>query len=199
MLTQRIARQGFVDRPASSAADAARLTGGLQAQDPQASRLGVRSRAQDLTEADVLRAIEVERSAVRTWLMRATIHLVAADDVVWMTRLLGPAIARKFRKRWLDLGLTDDVLARAVAALPEILAGGPRTRHQVVAALAWTSTAAPATRSATSHQGAACDCCRSSTTTSSATASVTCSLTRQTGRTSTPAASSDRPCYSTGG
>jgi len=47
---QRIARHGFADRPASSVADAARLTGGLQAQDPQASRLGVRSRAQDLTE-----------------------------------------------------------------------------------------------------------------------------------------------------
>ena len=75
---QRIARHGFADRPASSVADAARLIGGLQAQDPQASRLGVRSRAQDLTEADVLRAIEVERSVVRTWLMRATIHLVAA-------------------------------------------------------------------------------------------------------------------------
>jgi len=57
MLTQRIARQGFVDRPASSAADAARLTGGLQAQDPQASRLGVRSRAQDLTEADVVKRL----------------------------------------------------------------------------------------------------------------------------------------------
>lgn len=136
VLAQRIARQGFIDRPATSTADAARLTGGLQAQDPQASRLGVRARAQDLTEADVLRAIDVDRSVVRTWLMRATIHLVPADDVRWMTRLLGPVIARKFSKRWLDLGLTADVLARAVAALPDILGGVPQTRHQVVAALA---------------------------------------------------------------
>lgn len=136
ILAQRIARHGFVDRPASSVADAARLTGGIQAQDPQASRLGVRSRAQHLADSDVRHAIDVERSVARTWLMRATIHLVAADDVVWMTRLLGPAIARKFRKRWLELGLTDDVLARAAAQLPDILAGGPLTRQQVAVALA---------------------------------------------------------------
>ena len=133
---QRIARHGFTDRPASSVADAARWTGGLQAQDPLASRLGVRSRARELTEADVLRGIQVDRSVARTWLMRATNHLVAAEDVGWMTRLLGPAIARKFSKRWLDLGLTKDLLERAVALLPDVLTDGPRTRREIVAALA---------------------------------------------------------------
>jgi hypothetical protein len=133
---QRIARHGFVDRPASSVAEAARLTGGLQAQDQQAARLGVRARTKNVTEADVVRAIAVDRSVVRTWLMRATIHLVAAQDVAWMTRLLGPAIARKFRTRWRQLGLTDDLLARAFAQLPDILASGPQTRHEVAAALA---------------------------------------------------------------
>jgi len=108
----------------------------LQAQDPQAARLGVRSRAAGLTETDVLRAIDVERTVVRTWLMRATIHLVAAEDVVWMARLLGPANARRFRTRWRDLGLTDDVLADTVAALPEVLTAGPRTRREVASALA---------------------------------------------------------------
>jgi hypothetical protein len=132
--TERTTRHGLLDRPASDVADAARCTGGLQAQDAQASRLGVRARSERLTEADVLRAID-DRSVVRTWLMRATIHLVAADDVRWMTRLLGPAIARKYAKRWNDLGLTADLLERASAELPDVLAGGPLTRKQVVAAL----------------------------------------------------------------
>lgn len=135
ILTERIVRHGFVDRPAATVADAARLTGAIQAQDARAARLGVRSRAHGLTEADVVRAIE-NRTVVRSWFMRATVHLVAAEDLGWMTRLLGPAIARKFRKRWADLGLTEDLLDRAAAALPDILAGGPMTRPQVVAALA---------------------------------------------------------------
>ncbi|MEP7019064.1 MAG: winged helix DNA-binding domain-containing protein [Pseudonocardiales bacterium] len=135
VLSQRVARHGFAERPATTVAQAAALTGGLQAQDPLASRLGVRSRAQGLTETDVLRAIE-DRSVVRTWLMRATIHLVPAEDVGWMTRLLGPGIARGFAKRWLNLGLTDDLLESAFAALPDVLAAGPLTRREVVAALA---------------------------------------------------------------
>jgi hypothetical protein len=135
ILGERIARHGFVDRPAASVAAAARLTTAIQAQDPQAARLGVRARAQGQTEADVAQAIE-DRSVVRTWLMRATIHLVAAEDVVWMTRLLGPAIIRKYRKRWRDLGLTDKLLDRSAAALPEVLAGGAMTRQRITAALA---------------------------------------------------------------
>lgn len=132
---QRLTRHGFAGRPSTTVAQAAGLTGGLQAQDPQASRLGVRSRAQDVTEVDVLHAIE-ERSVVRTWLMRATIHLVPAEDVGWMTRLLGPGIARSFAKRWADLGLDHDLLARAVAVLPDVLDDGPCTRREIVAALA---------------------------------------------------------------
>jgi hypothetical protein len=136
VLGERIARHGFADRPATTVAQAARLTTALQAQDPQAARLGVRSRAAGVTEADVVHAIDVERSVVRTSLMRATIHLVDADDANWLTALFGPAIARKFQKRWRELGLTPGLLSAAMDVLPEALAGGPRTRAQVVASLA---------------------------------------------------------------
>jgi hypothetical protein len=147
---ERMTRQGLVDRPAETVTDAARLTGGLQAQDPQASRLGVRARSRHRTEADVLRAID-QRTVVRTWLMRATIHLVAAEDVVWMTRLLGPAIARRFAKRWTDLGLTPQLLDRTAAALPDVLAAGPLTRRQVVTALAERGVELPPDDQAASH------------------------------------------------
>jgi hypothetical protein len=89
-----------------------------------------------VTEADVFHAMDVERSVVRTSLMRATIHLVAADDAKWLTAMIGPAIARKFQKRWRELGLTPELLSAAMDVLPEALAGGPGTRAHVVAALA---------------------------------------------------------------
>ncbi len=83
----------------------------------------------------MLAAIE-RRDVVRTWLMRNTIHLVPAEDVRWMTALLGPMIRRRFETvRWPQLGLTPDVLQRAAGAAPEILAGRALTRHELADAL----------------------------------------------------------------
>ena len=132
---ERITRHGFADRPARSVAAAARLTTAIQAQDQLQARLGIRARAADLTEADVVAAI-ADRTVVRTWVMRATIHLVDSADVRWLTRLLGPSFAARFRKRWLDIGLTPDVLGRTADALPAVLSDGPRTRAEIVAGLA---------------------------------------------------------------
>jgi hypothetical protein len=50
--------------------------------------------------------------------------------------LIGPVIVRKFRTRWRQLGLSDALLDRIVAALPAVLADGPRTRREIRAALA---------------------------------------------------------------
>lgn len=135
LLGERIARHGLGSTRVDSPAAATALTAAVQAQDSLAARLGVRVRATDITDADVVQAIETDRTIVRTWLMRGTIHLVHARDLRWMVRLLGPAVARKFRTRWRQLGLTDDVLERAVAALPELLADGPRNRHEIRARL----------------------------------------------------------------
>ena len=135
LLGERIARHGLGSTRADSPASATALTTAVQAQDSLAARLGVRVRATKVTDVDVVHAIETDRTIVRTWLMRGTIHLVEASDLRWMVRLIGPAVARKFRTRWRQLGLTDDVLERSVAALPELLADGPRDRHEIRAAL----------------------------------------------------------------
>ncbi|MGH8861164.1 MAG: winged helix DNA-binding domain-containing protein [Jatrophihabitantaceae bacterium] len=129
-----MARHGFADRPCRTVADAAARTIAIQAQDLFQARLGVRARSTGLTDAAVLDAL-AGRTVARTWLMRNTIHLVAADDLRWLAALLGPMIRRRFAKRWPELGLTPDVLARAEAIAPDLLAGGPLTRHELAAAL----------------------------------------------------------------
>src|SRR5579875_2431831 len=134
LLGERIARQGIATRPARTVPAAAALTGAIQAQDNVASRLGIRARSANVREADVLAAIS-NGTVARTWLMRGTIHLVDAADVRWLVRLVGPSVQRRFRSRWRQLGLTDDVLARGLELLPELLAGRALTRHEVVAEL----------------------------------------------------------------
>lgn len=70
---------------------------GLQAQEAPAAFLSIRPRSHNLTVANVKHAIEVERSVVRTWGMRGTLHLVAADDLGWMLSLFGPVFSKRTR------------------------------------------------------------------------------------------------------
>jgi hypothetical protein len=113
-----------------------RAVAGLQAQDTPASRLAVRPRSTGLDQDAVRRACDQDRSVVRTWAMRGTLHLVAAEDVGWLVALLGPGFAAAGRRRRLQLGLDDDLCERALEALPAVLAGGPLSRADLVSALA---------------------------------------------------------------
>jgi hypothetical protein len=132
----RLRAQRLAGRRPGDVAEVARAVGGLQAQDTPASRLAVRARSTGLDEAAVRRACDQERSVVRTWVMRGTLHLVAAEDAGWLVALLGPGFAAGNRRRRLQLGLDDARCERALAALPAVLAGGPLSRAGLVAGLA---------------------------------------------------------------
>jgi hypothetical protein len=110
--------------------------GGLQAQDTPASRLALRPRSSGLDEAAVRRACNQDRTVIRTWAMRGTLHLVAAEDAGWLVALLGPVFADAGRRRRLQLGLDDGVCERALERLPAVLGGGPLSRDELVRRLA---------------------------------------------------------------
>lgn len=136
-LIERMTRQGLAQRSAGGAAQVAAAALGLQAQDAAASRLGVRARNSSLDEAGVVHASEVERSVVRTWLMRATVHLAAAEDVRWLVALCGPMIERRFANvRWRQLGIDHRVIEASIPLAHEVLAGRQLTRHEFAAELA---------------------------------------------------------------
>lgn len=143
VLGERVARQGFVTRPARTVVEAVRLTTAIQAQDAAAGRLGVRPRSTGLTDAEVRHALEGERSVVKGSLLRGTIHLVAAEDLRWLTALVGPVVARSSTRRWDGLGLTSALLTRCTDALPEVLAGGPLTAREVADRLRWRGIPVP--------------------------------------------------------
>jgi hypothetical protein len=112
---------------------------GLQAQEAPAARLSLRARsspAAGLTDA----AVEAERAEarrlVRTWAMRGTLHLLAAEDAAWLLPLLGPRFVRATRKRRADLGLDEAASQRAVVVIRRALADlGPQTRAELRAHL----------------------------------------------------------------
>jgi len=155
VLALRTRAQRFTGaRGGGSAPDVAEVVAavvGVQAQAVAPARLGVRVRSTGLTVAAVVQACAVERSVVRTWTLRGTLHLVGADDIGWLVGLLGPASAARDARRRTELGLDDGLVERALHALPDVLAGGALTRAELVRALAASGVAVPADGQAPAH------------------------------------------------
>lgn len=109
-----------------------RAAAAIQAQDRLGEQLGVGVRSTGLTAAQVDHARLIERSVVRNWLMRGTLHLVPSEDLRWMLELLGEAMDAKALKRRADLGISDDDHANALQFLRKQLAAkGPMTRAEI--------------------------------------------------------------------
>ena len=88
---QRLLRQGIADARFATAVDVVSWMLAVQAQDYSSSLWAVGLRMRDGSEADVERAI-ADGTLIRTWPMRGTLHLVAADDVRWLLELLAPRV-----------------------------------------------------------------------------------------------------------
>lgn len=76
-----LARQLLLERAALPVHDAVAHLGGLQAQEPQEPFTGLWSRLQGFTPA-ALDDLLTGRRVVRTHLMRRTVHLLTAADVL---------------------------------------------------------------------------------------------------------------------
>ncbi|MBV8195752.1 MAG: winged helix DNA-binding domain-containing protein, partial [Candidatus Dormibacteraeota bacterium] len=103
---------------------------GVQAQDLASGMLSLRVRGTDMT-LHTTSAAFARGSLVRTWLMRGTLHLVAADDARWLLTVLGPLNARRDTTRRARLGLDDASCDRMISAIRTALSDGPLTRLQL--------------------------------------------------------------------
>lgn len=97
--------------------------GAVQAQDYLGSLWAVGLRTPGATEPAIERAL-AERKIIRTWPMRGTIHLVAADDVRWMQELLAPRVVQRTAGRRAQLEIDEPTVAASAALLSQALAGG---------------------------------------------------------------------------
>jgi hypothetical protein len=151
VLKLRARAQGLAHPRAAVVSGVLPRVGAIQAQDLAASQLALRARGDGLTLDAVTRACNADRAVVRTWLMRGTLHMVAAEDVRWLLRLLAPAFIAAGRRR-AELGLDDALCERALPALREILSGGVAlARAELVAALAQSGIPLDATTQAPAH------------------------------------------------
>jgi len=141
--SQRLARPDF-----STPADVVGWFGAVQAQDLYAALYAVSLRMRPTTE-DIVEKALVDRTIVRTWPMRGTLHFVPAQDACWMVRLLGHRVNVKNAAQYRKVGLTPERLKKARAVLVKALRRGlPVMRKDLVQALKEAGLASPGTMTA---------------------------------------------------
>jgi len=104
---------------------------GLHAQVLSSALLTLWARIEDIKRDAVRRALWEDRSLVKTWAMRGTLHLLAVDDLpLWHAAL---STSRRYRKPglWRRFGLTLDELDRLTEAVGDALDGCVMTREEL--------------------------------------------------------------------
>lgn len=105
--------------------------GAMQAQDYNGALWSIALRLPGFTRAGVEQAI-LDRSIVRTWPMRGTLHFVPADDIRWILKLLTPKIISGSKSRHRQLELDEAVFLRAQKLITSALEGNNiLTRNQL--------------------------------------------------------------------
>ena len=112
---QKLIGAGF-DRPV----DAVRWFGALQAQDYASVIWAMSLRSSSIQKSAIESAI-LERSIVRTWLLRGTLHVVAAADLGWLLNLLGPRQIQASRRRYLQLELDEATFSACFKVIGQAL------------------------------------------------------------------------------
>lgn len=119
----RLCNQQIVNSTCRTPAEVVARLGAVQAQDFPGAKWSLALRLAGATDADIIRAID-ERSIVRTWPMRGTLHFVAADDVRWMLRLMTPRVVAGSASRARQLRITDALIAQCCELFVRALEGG---------------------------------------------------------------------------
>jgi len=115
---QRIAGTTF-QKPADTVA----WLGAVQAQDYPGALWAIGLRTAGATEEAIEKAV-ADRTIVRTWPMRRTLHFVAAADIRWMLELLASLSVARALPRLRQLELDERVLARCKKLFVRALQGG---------------------------------------------------------------------------
>ncbi len=132
---RRLANQQITAHQATTPGAVVAALGGMQAQDYRGSLWAVGLRLPGSTAAAVERAM-ADGAIVRTWMMRGTLHFVAAHDVRWMLALLAPRFIAASAYRYRQLGIGEHELLRSHDVLTDALSGGgPLARDEVMGLL----------------------------------------------------------------
>jgi hypothetical protein len=128
---QRLHNQRLTQPTFEKPGDVVAWLGAVQAQDYLGALWALGLRVRNATEDGVEQAI-ADKTIVRTWPMRGTLHFVAPADARWMLALLTPRIIAGSARRMQQLELDEATIARSKELFARGLEGDRRlTRNEM--------------------------------------------------------------------
>ncbi len=101
-----------------------------------AAELALWARVDGLTPRDVQSALWQDRTLVKTWAMRATLHLLPAAELPLYVAARSISATRNWLNYFTYYGITPAQYDAFIAAVPQILGSEPLTREQLATAVA---------------------------------------------------------------
>ena len=109
---------------------------GVHAQLASSAELALWARIEGVRRADVRAAVEEQRSLVKTWAMRGTLHLLRPEDLALFVAVLGPRWDNPGGAWLRGHGVAEEHFEAIVRLVPKVLDGRPRTREELAERLA---------------------------------------------------------------
>ena len=136
VLALRLARQGLIERsgPDGLVEVVGRLIG-LHAQVMSSAELQAGARIEGLHASDVRDALWSDRTLVKTWAFRQTLHLLTPDDLAEFV-VAARSLERWHTPAWLRyFKMTEAGVSEVIEAIGAVLSNRPMTRVEVVDAV----------------------------------------------------------------
>lgn len=136
--TWRLAQHGFSPRLTSrNVVQVVTRTSGIQAQVMSAAELALFTRAEELFQEDIRSALWRDRTLVKTWAMRGTLHLLSNEELPLYVAARDWHLTSAWSNYFAEFGLTTLAQQESfLSAIPHVLEQGPLTRQQLADAVA---------------------------------------------------------------
>lgn len=121
--------------PAGNLLDVVSATCGMQAQVMSAAQLAMRARIRGLTAPEIERALWQDRTLVKVWCMRGTLHVLPARELPLYVAALRP-YRLKQEQRWMArYGVDAAAIEEMADAVLTALSAAPLTRREISQAI----------------------------------------------------------------
>ncbi len=131
LLSTRLHNQQISSKLFSDPGEVVKWMGGMQAQDYAGSKWSIALRLNGTTESEIEDSI-ANKSIVRTWAMRGTLHFLHPSDIRWILDLLRPRLNNLYISNLRNLGLDQKTLSKGTKILVSALGDGNQlTRNEI--------------------------------------------------------------------
>jgi hypothetical protein len=133
----RLSQHGLSPRLFSGdVVEAVRRTAGIQAQVMSAAELALVTRVEGLSAHEIRSALWPDHSLVKTWAMRATLHVLETRDLPLYVAALSFRQFRNWSAHAAYYGLSPAQHEAFLSAVPQVVGSQPMTREHLASALA---------------------------------------------------------------